>query len=812
MKRLIYYFIITIVFNSLIYSQQDYKISGFIYDHNSQTKLARVNIFCKELNKTVSSDEEGAFIFDNISSGDYSLIFSRIGYKKLTEKISVNKDVTGLKIYLNEIALPGQTVIVTAMRGEKRNTPMTFSNLEQEELEKRYTVQDIPVLLSELPSTTFYSESGNGIGYNYLNIRGFDQRRISVMINGVPQNEPEDHNIYWLDFPDIAANLDNIQVQRGAGSAFYGPASVGGSINLITSNFSNKRGMSLSAGIGDYNTKKYSFSVNSGIIGDKYSFYGRLSRISSSGYRDNSWSQLNSFFLGGIRYDENLTTQIHIYGGPISDHLAYYGIPKEDINDRAKRKANPIQRQEEIENFSQPHYELLQEWKINDNLTFNHTLFFIEGEGFFIYDASWADSSYFRLNSQFGFSPTQNPSNALVKANVHNKQYGWMPRLNYNHSNGELTLGLELRNHRSLHWGGLHWAENLPEGLTPDYRYYEYKGGKDMFSAYAHEIYHVNAEANLLVNLQYSYNKYRIYDEKYIGTDFSVPYHFFNPLVGFNYNINENINSYVTMSYISREPKLNNLYDAGAERDGATPQFESNTDGTYNFDKPLVKPERLFDIEVGLAYNSEIFSSTLNLFWMDFNDEIVKSGKLDRFGQPVTGNAEKTRHLGMEITAQYKILDELSLSGNFTLSKNKIVKNNTFMELYNPVNDKYEMTAVALNGNRISGFPDLLGNLRLNYEFNNLSASILMQCSGDKYTDNFGDLEVRSVKDNKVDAFTVFNFDLTYKIPALFGLSSIDAKLQINNLFDKLYANQGEGSEFFPAAERNAFFSLQFNL
>jgi len=107
--------------------------------------------------------------------------------------------------------------------GDRRKSPVTFSNLTPQNLRERYSVQDVPVLLSELPSVTTYSENGNGIGYNYINIRGFDQRRISVMINGVPQNDPEDHNVYWIDFPDLLSSTDNIQVQRGAGSAFYGP-------------------------------------------------------------------------------------------------------------------------------------------------------------------------------------------------------------------------------------------------------------------------------------------------------------------------------------------------------------------------------------------------------------------------------------------------------------------------------------------------------------------------------------------------------------------------------------------------------------
>ncbi len=117
--------------------------------------------------------------------------------------------------------MPAQTVLVEGSLGKQGVTPLAFDKIKRKEIEENYTVQDVPEYLSTLPSTTFYSENGNGIGYNYLSIRGFDQRRISVSINGIPQNDPEDHNVYWLDFPDILASTEVIQVQRGAGSGVF---------------------------------------------------------------------------------------------------------------------------------------------------------------------------------------------------------------------------------------------------------------------------------------------------------------------------------------------------------------------------------------------------------------------------------------------------------------------------------------------------------------------------------------------------------------------------------------------------------------
>jgi len=213
---------------------------------------------------------------------------------------------------------PGDTlyylrgVTISPITAAGRSSPVTFSELNQDEIVLRTSVRDLPVLLSELPSMTTYSENGNGIGYTYLNLRGFDQRRLSVTINGVPQNDPEDHNVYWIDFPDLAANLQGVHVQRGAGSSFYGPPAIGGSVNLVASPFRPDPGITLETMFGFQqfggtkprtilNTRKYSVAVNSGPVAERYLFYGRLSTIRSGGYRNNSWVEMNSWFCWSLQ-------------------------------------------------------------------------------------------------------------------------------------------------------------------------------------------------------------------------------------------------------------------------------------------------------------------------------------------------------------------------------------------------------------------------------------------------------------------------------------------------------------------------------
>jgi iron complex outermembrane recepter protein len=788
-------------------------INGTVVDAETKRPLEGANVILlgKVLGTTTTKD--GTFTLFHVPIDEHTLQVSYIGYTTTKKSIILNSDsLIQIEIRLQPAILPGQTVVVTATRGKERETPITFATLTAKDLAKRYSVQDVPQLLSELPSTIFYSDNGNGIGYNYLNIRGFDQKRISVMVNGIPQNDPEDHDVYWLDFPDLTASLEDVQVQRGAGSSFYGPPAIGGSVNLITTSYSRTPGVNLYSGYGSYNTRKFSVSVNSGLVNDKYLFFGRLGKIASDGYREQSWTDFSSYFLSAVRFDETMTTQVNFYGGPVADHLAYYGISKADAysSDANHRRKNPIARSEEIENFSQPHYELLHEWRMAENFVLSNTLFLVTGDGFFDYDGSWAPYSYYRITPSNGFVISGDPDtlyipNALIRANVSNVQYGWLPRVSYDHGNGRVTAGAEIRIHRSLHWGALRWGINVPVGVTPDYHYYEYRGAKDILSLYAQESYRIGSDLTFLFNLQYVYNKYRLSNEKYLANDFSVPYNFLNPKIGANYNITDELNVYSQISYTSREPRLKNLYDAAEASNPVSweriaPQFDTTATGTYDFSKPLVQPEHLTNIELGFGYTTDHVHVGINFYYMDFKDEIIKKGTLDRFGQPVTGNADKTLHQGIEVTARVLPCDNFELQGNATLSRNRL-------EQYS---DYSGGNRVTLDGNAIAGFPEFLANLRAQYSLNGLTLGIAMQHVGEFYTDNFQKPSSPNLA-KTVDARTIWNSWLSYELP-ISSTQSIEIQIQMNNVFDLVYASHGEGDDFFPAADRNFFASIKVNL
>ena len=794
------------------FAQSTGTIAGKVVNAATSKPLFGANVSVKGTSLGTITDANGDFTVSNMKPGSYEVRASFVGYASQTKEIVVREgEGTSVNFSLTASDIIGQPITVTATRGKERETPATFATLDREQIRERYTTQDIPVLLSELPSTTTYSEAGNGIGYTYLNIRGFDARRIAVMVNGIPQNDPEDHNVYWLDFPDIAASVEDIQVQRGAGSAFYGPPAIGGSVNLVTNNFGRERAFTFSGGVGSFNTRRYSASFNSGLIENQYAIHGRLSKILSSGYRDRSWVDFNSYFLGLIRYDEDMTTQVNFYGGPLSDHLAYYGIPKSGVKDREKRKANPILRDEEIENFSQPHYELFHEWRLSQNITLNNTLFLVLGDGFFDYDGSWAPYSYYRITRQNGFDVVGDPDtlffqNALIRAWVSNKQWGWLPRVTLKNDDGEFIAGAELRIHRSEHWGKVQRADQLPVAVSEHYRYYEYKGAKDIFSLYAQELYRIRPDVTAMLSLQYAYNRYRLYDEKYAGTDFAVPYHFINPRLGINYNFDEQWNGFVSIAYTSREPRLKNLYDAAEASTPASwgavqPQFAIQGNGKYDFNTPLVKPEKLFDIELGGGFSNENAKFSANLFWMEFSDEIVDKGQVDRFGQPVTGNAGRTRHYGVELSGTLKVIQNLRFSANITFSSNRFVRHTDFSTGV-PVN---------LKANAIAGAPDIVANARISYLLEHLGVSLSGRFIAKQYADNL------NTASQVVDPFFVSDALASYKFENVVSNVGVEAKVQVNNIFDTLYAAFGNKRDantfqYFVGAERNVFFNLAINL
>ena len=188
-------------------------ISGKITDQQTGLPLPRATITLVNLNINTVSDAAGNYRIGNLKNGRYTLKVSYIGYQTIAKSLDLNGDLVS-NFSLSASTVLTDEVTVSGTRAEK-NSPTTFTNLSKKDIEKNNLGQDLPFLLDQTPSLVVQSDAGAGVGYTYIHIRGSDGTRINVTINGIPYNDSEEQATFFVDVPDFASSVDNIQIQRG---------------------------------------------------------------------------------------------------------------------------------------------------------------------------------------------------------------------------------------------------------------------------------------------------------------------------------------------------------------------------------------------------------------------------------------------------------------------------------------------------------------------------------------------------------------------------------------------------------------------
>ncbi|MBL7978776.1 MAG: TonB-dependent receptor [Bacteroidetes Order II. Incertae sedis bacterium] len=792
-------------------------ITGRVLDANDQTPLMGATLQLRTYSDTIlisntTTDTNGYFVFKNIPSGAYLLITSFVGYETIQQNIHIPSEKL-IEIKLKKEYILSKTIMITAQRAEAQVNPITFSNLTARDLKERPQTRDLPALLSELPSVTYYSENGNNMGYAYLRMRGFDQRRIAVTVNGIPQNDAEDHNVYWINFFDQQEAITDIQVQRGAGSAFYGSSGIGGAINILADPYKKQKAANFTLGYGNFNTRRYGLSLNTGANKKGTMAFFRLSRVASDGYREGSWTDFWRYFAGVKQVKPQSSLTLQAWGGPQKDGLAYYGIDKKDNSDTIKRRTNYSAFFDENEWFHQPHFEVLYDQSVAKNQTMSHKLYAFIGRGYFDFDATWRTPNYFRLPNNWGSLNesernldfyTISPNTFITqRARVNNTDLGWLPSWTYKSDNTQTTLGGEVRWHRSEHWGRIQDASpDIPEHLIgeADARVYNYRGKKWVAALYASHFRKYAARIQVQSDVQVIKMAYRLYNESFFQNEFSVPYLFVNPRLGFTFNLKPSTTIYSSIALANREPRLKELYDAEEAGAGSTPKFETKN-GNLDFTRPIVRPEHLLNSELGVSFRNAHFQMTLNGYFMGFRNEIVPSGGLDQFGVPRYGNAAETRHLGLEAEATYSPSQKVEVSGNAAWGKHQLVR---FTE--------YNTNGIAeiRDGNPIALFPDLTANLRVTYRYKALFFALSAQHTGAFCVDNSGCNPSDPSAQN--DAFTIINATIQLQPKGAIG-RNMQISMDINNLLNhKILLHGNESRTFFPLATRNTFVQIRYTL
>lgn len=794
-------------------------IVGKVIDAKSGKPINAVTVKVNGPRLGTFTDEKGGFFLQNLEYGTYEMVFTRIGYKEIRRNYNFKNSKTMI-VKMDVIAENIAGMQVSATRATDRETPVTFTNISQTEIAKGNFGQEIPMLMTDVPSVYAYSESGGIIGNSQLKVRGFDQKRIGVMINGIPLNDPEDHNVYWVNMPDFAESTTNMQFQRGVGSSLYGVSTFGGSLNMETESVVSEDSNELFFSYGSYNTYKAGAKV-ARKFGD-YSANLRFSKVESDGYRDNSASSLWAVYANIARATEKSLTEFNFYTGREETHAAWEASYEADLEENHQH--NPYTYKNYLDDFSQPHYELHHTYSLTKNSDLKNSLFYIYGKGNYEQYKSGRNLWEHGLVSE----DNEEEADIIRQKWVEKNHYGWVGQYNLNHTMGRLTVGSYVSLFDSDHWGEIKEvvdAEELEIEYNSGQKYYNYTGEKTYYTGYVNELFKPMENLSVMANLYFQKINYKFDQEEagnYVGAflnSYEVDYEFFNPRLGANYNINENMNIYGNISWSHREPTDSELYDTwdGPDDLGVAPLFATadtvfTSNGNVeriNWSNPYVKEEKLVDYEFGWGYVSGLWKLKANLYWMNFNDEIVAYGGANDDGSPIRGNADETIHRGVELSGFVQLPANLDLSGNFSYSENYFEK----FEMYDYGED-WNTVIVDFSGNTIAGFPSLMHNWKLNYEqeFYNLYAQ--MQFVGEQFLDNTENDE------RTIEAFEVLNLGASFDLSKMISVLDLKLNISVNNVLNKKYETAGyydpwggadwSGSNYYwPAAERNIMVGLR---
>lgn len=771
---------------SLIGNARAFEITGTVFNQENEP-LSGVSVVTNQPGVGTLTDTNGVFILKYDSKVE-RVTFSSVGYQsKLFKTAEVPFEVVMEMTYFKE-----DPIIVKADRAQRGITPIAYNNLTEDEIKRDHTVGEFPMLLNSTPNLYAFTDGGVPLGYSYVKVRGFDDKRIATYINGVPLNDPEDQATYFTDLPDFAANITDIQIQRGVGNSLYGDASFGASLNIVTDAFNRKRGVTLTTGYGEYTSGgksisdvyKQSIDYSSGLIDGRWAFTGRFSKQKTGGYRENSWYEGWAYYFSMARVDPRMTTELFVYGGPIRMHLSYWGSDREDIE--KNRRHNPLTYSNETDNFNQPHYHLHNRYKLSDKTTLSNTIYYIRGVGYYEQLKQLESYSDFREYNLDTASISVDTANLVRQQWVKKNQAGWNPRLDIEHEKGTHTIGGSFYYFESDHWGQIAWIEGVTDTLIkPRERYYQYYGDKQVGSLYAQEYYRLNDRFSTQVTAQLRYQRYKFDQRKmgsFLGHQYDVDWIFLSPRFGFNYKLDNQISIYSNFSISSRTPTDASIYDANDPFILPSLEIESvNEDSTiYTFGDPTAESERVYDFELGLNYQSDKIAAGLNLFYMDFKNEILPYGGVDDDGLPITVNADRSIHSGLELTGRIKPAKWLSLDGNFSYNYNRIKEYIANLDGYN----------VDFADQVVPGFPDYIGNVIVDFSFNNWQFVIHDRIIGKQY------MELTNDDDLAINNYMLTALSLSYKIENLLSIGDLTISGKVNNLFDKKFEAAGYGGNY----------------
>ena len=687
-----------------------------------------------------------------------------------------------------------QDVQVVSTRAT-RKTPMAFTNMNKEQLKAVNYGQDVPYLLSLTPSVTMTSDAGNGIGYTSLRVRGTDPSRINITANGIPMNDAESAQLYWVNMGDFASSVQSMQIQRGVGTSTNGAGAFGATLNMQTENIGMQPYVGVDLSGGSYYSHKETVRFGTGLISGHWGLQGRLSNIGSKGYLDRASTKLNSYFLQAGWFGDNTVVKFITFNGVEETYHAWnytskyeqvlYGRTYNSCGEYYDADGNTRYYDNQTDNYHQQNYQLIWNQRLTSELNLNAALHYTKGDGYY--------EEYKRKRTLFEYEldpeETWATSDLVRQKKMSNDFYGAVASLNYNNSLGlQATLGGGWNKYDGDHFGLVKWVKAPVTALTPDHPYYDNNTKKTDFNIYGKVTYDFLPGLNAFLDLQYRHVGIKMdgpTDEinwdtyKRIVYGMKESYDFFNPKFGLNYDITHSHKVYASYAIAHKEPTRNN--------------FENN----INAELAMPKAEQLNDLEVGYKYQSQCFTAGANLYWMNYKDQFVLTGEIDKIGEAITRNLPKSYRLGVELEAAWKPVDWFRWDANATWAKNRV------KDITVQLTDK----SVANLGDQPLAFsPDFIFNNIFTIDYKGLKASIQSQYISDQYLTNTGFKSYQTLDDNgqmtdvsmMLDGHFTTNIDLSYNfcLPKL-GIKHATIGLTLYNIFSAKYDNNGWAAPAF---------------
>jgi len=660
-----------------------------------------------------------------------------------------------------------EPVEVKAIRAGE-NSPFTKTNLTKKQIEKVNLGQDLPFILNQTPSVVVNSDAGNGVGYTGIRIRGTDASRINVTLNGVPFNDAESQGTFFVDLPDFSSSIGSVQVQRGVGTSSNGAGAFGASVNISTNEANLKPYAEFNNSYGSFNTWKNTIKIGSGLVADHFTTDFRLSRISSDGYIDRASSDLKSFYFSTAYLGKKSSLRFNMFSGKEKTYQAWYGVSEADLKTNRtinyagmERPGEPYDN--ETDNYKQDHYQLFYNQKLTNRLRFSAGLFYIKGKGYYEqYKADQAYDDYGLPKPVYGTDTITN-TDLVRQLWLDNDFYGNIFSLQYKNNNSQFTFGGGWNRYEGNHYGEVVWAE---KGLALPGRWYDLNANKNDLTIYFKQQTKISSLVSVFYDLQYRRVKYNIYGFR-DNPDLILKnnYNFFNPKAGLSFQKNE-WSGYFSYSRGQKEPNRED-FEAGINQ------------------QPT--PEKLNDLELGIEKKSDKYNIGITGYYMHYKDQLVLTGKINDVGAYTRTNIPKSYRAGVELVAAARIASWSTISGNFSVSRNKVTDFIEYIDDYDnggQQTNQYSSTDIAFS-------PNMVGGATISFiPLKNAELSLISKYVGKQYLDNTQN------EGRKLNAYYTQDARVIYTISRKW-LKELNIILQANNLFDKLYEPNGYTFSYF---------------